>query len=370
MSDIFHPEDFIIRQYAIPPGLHTLKLSAEAPSNIALVKYWGKKAEAEQIPMNPSVSFTLSRSKTTTQASLNLKKHPEKAPHLTFYLDGEHKPSFETKIRTFLERIRPYAPFVWDYDWVWHSHNTFPHGSGIASSASGFAALAGLIMQLEEKIFGIRNNAFRRAKTSFLARLGSGSAARSVAAPAMIWGRYAGVKTATDWYAVPLPFALHPDFEDVRDTIILFEQGQKAVSSTQGHRLIHNHPFKHERIQQAHRHMDGLLEALRTGDWDTFGRITEAEALMLHALMMTSEPYYILMRPETLGFIQSLWNWRLIWEEQQHERPPVYFSLDAGANVHLLYPGHWHTRVMEWLHATVPDIMSHNAYIADSVAKE
>ncbi|NPA46676.1 MAG: diphosphomevalonate decarboxylase [Chlorobi bacterium] len=368
MPRLFHPEDFLVGP--VPENLpENPVIYAEAPSNIALIKYWGKQKNGVQLPMNPSVSLTLSRSKTLSTARLK-RRNEKKGSTLIFKLDGERKSSFEPKILTFLERIRPYAPFVNAYDWEIESRNTFPHGSGIASSASGFAALAKIVMDLEEQIYGTYKPGYRTAKTSFLARLGSGSAARSVAAPAMLWGKHPEVAESSDYYAIPLPFALHPAFEDIRDTIILFERGEKSVSSTQGHRLLENHPFKNQRISQAFNNMTAMLHALQTGDWDHFGRLTEAEALMLHALMMTSEPYFILMKPQTLGFIQDLWQWRKSFENSHGEKPPVYFTLDAGANVHLLYSGPWEERVMEWLGQTVPEIIREGLYIADRMARK
>lgn len=336
-------------------------LETSAPSNIALIKYWGKQEGQLQRPLNPSLSLTLDKSRTFTSARLRPSDTPGRDIRFRFYLDDRHQPDFEPKIARFFERIKPYAPYIEAFEWEIRSRNTFPHGSGIASSASGFAALAKLVMQLEEALLGPLEEDYKLAKTSFLARLGSGSAARSVAAPAMIWGRHPLVQGSTDEYAIRLPFALPEAFGRLRDTILLVDSGQKAVSSTEGHRLLENHPYREARIRQANEHFALLLEALRQGDWNTLGRITEAEALSLHGLMMTSSPYYILMKPLTLEIIQKLWEWR------GQNNLPVYFTLDAGANVHLIYPDEVAGSVREWLEKNFTRLIQNNAFIDDKI---
>ena len=118
-----------------------------APSNIALVKYWGKKEL--QIPCNPSVSFTLNQCRTTT--SVRFERLIDKQDHVSLAIqyDGKSAPSFEPRVKTFIDRILPYAPYLKDYHLEIDTVNSFPHSSGIASSASAMAALAATIMDLE-----------------------------------------------------------------------------------------------------------------------------------------------------------------------------------------------------------------------------
>ena len=122
-----------------------------APSNIALVKYWGKKEF--QIPCNPSVSLTLNRCRTTT--SVRFKRYTDNLNRVTFGIkyDGNPAPSFEPKVKTFIDRILPYAPYLNKYHLQIDTVNSFPHSSGIASSASAMAALAASIMDLEKQIY-------------------------------------------------------------------------------------------------------------------------------------------------------------------------------------------------------------------------
>ena len=104
------------------------------------------------------------------------------------------------------------------------------------------------------------------------------------------------------------------------------------MSSTVGHDLMNNHPYKNARFEQAQTHMSSLVSALKKGNVESFIRIVESEALSLHAMMMTSNPYFVLMEPQTLEVIKK------VWEYREKTETPVCFTLDAGANVHLLYP--------------------------------
>lgn len=326
---IFKEKDF----YSPLPaeGLpETLEGRAEASSNIALIKYWGKKGL--QLPMNTSLSFLLPSARTRTRARARLLE-PNENFGFDFYLNERPFPSFKPKIEKFFSRIAPYVPFVKKYFWVIESENNFPHGAGIASSASGFAALARLLINLESRLLNREYSERVRAKTSFIARLGSGSASRSIARRLAVWGRHPMIPGSNDWYAVEFPFEIHPVFSDMRDMILLLQTDEKAVSSSRGHALLEKHPFKVRRIEQAQENAGRMVNALRQGDWETFGKITESEALSLHALMMTSEPYYILMQPSTLEWI------RRIWQIREEKHWPVWFSLDAGANLHLIFPG-------------------------------
>ncbi len=308
-----------------------LSITKEAPSNIALVKYWGKYSG--QIPMNPSVSFTLSKSKTITRAEITPKKTKDERLSFEFLFEGKPKPDFEPKIRHFLQNILKYTPFITDYHFVFDSRNTFPHSSGIASSASAFAALAKIIIDLEKQLTGhSQSEDFYLKKTSFLARIGSGSAARSIQAPVMIWGEHPDIPNSSNLYAIKPDFELHQNFINFRDSIVLVEKGQKKVSSTAGHALMENHIYKDIRKSQAFDRSKEILKILKNGDLKAFIYLTESEALNLHALMMTSQPDYLLMQPETLHIIHKIRNYR------QDTGKPVAFTLDAGANVHILYP--------------------------------
>jgi len=321
---------------AAPVGVIESHQTWEAPSNIALIKYWGKYGE--QLPKNASLSLTLTKSITQTSIQITPRSKGQ-TPLFDFYFEGQQNPTFNTKIEVFLNRVLPYCPWLLAHHLKINSHNTFPHSSGIASSASAMAALASGLVAVEN----LSENKTAK-KASFLARLGSGSAARSIAGPLMVWGTSQDVTHSNDYFAVLLPKeAYHPVFKTYRDTILIIDQGQKQVSSSQGHQLMENHPFAEARWAQADDHMKTLLKAMKEGDLDRFMTVVEAEALSLHGLMMTATPSFILMRPNTLAVVQKVWAYR------KESRMPLCFTLDAGANVHLLYPEKYASKIEEWI---------------------
>ena len=300
----------------------------QAPSNIALVKYWGKTPP--QLPKNASLSLTLSGAHTQMEVNFIPMGSPTKKVSFSILFQGKEKPSFRPKLEAFFDRIIAYQSFLLHYNIVIRSHNTFPHSSGIASSASSMAALAACLVDLESQLSPMAEK-LRLEKTSFLARLGSGSACRSLQGPVMVWGIHPSVVDSSDLIAVKLE-NIHPIFTTYHDTILLVDKVQKQVSSTTGHKLMHNHPYAAQRFSHANSQLASLLPVLKNGNLDAFVPIVEKEALDLHAMMMTSDPYFILMQPNTLYIINAVWQFRA------ETKIPLCFTLDAGANVHLLYP--------------------------------
>ena len=329
-----------------------------APSNIALVKYWGKKEN--QIPANPSISFTLNNCKTITKLSFTKKKNDG---NFSFDLlfEGKPKEDFKPKIQKFLERIAIYCSFLKDYHLKIETENTFPHSSGIASSASGMAALSMNIMSLEKALFPEMTEEYCNQKASFLARLGSGSACRSIKGEVVVWGKHDEIKNSSDLFGVPFSGEIHQNFENYQDTILLVDKGEKQVSSTVGHDLMHNHPFAKERFAQAHSNLSKMKSILESGNLDEFIQIVESEALTLHAMMMTSMPYFILMKPNTLEIINRIWSFRT------ETKIPVCFTLDAGANVHVLYPENDKVKVLQFIKNELVDFCQNGNYICDSI---
>ena len=332
--------------------------SWSAPSNIALVKYWGKKSN--QIPANPSISFTLNNCKTITKLSFNT---IEKAENFSFDLlfEGKPKEDFKPKIQKFFERIEIYLPFLKQFHFIIDTQNTFPHSSGIASSASGMAALAMNLMSLEKLLNPEMTEEFFYKKASFLARLGSGSACRSVKGSVVVWGNHIDFKESADFFGVEFPTNIHENFINYQDTILLVDKGEKQVSSTVGHDLMHNHPFSEQRFLQANQNLSKIKTILENGDVAEFIKIVESEALTLHAMMMTSMPYFILMKPNTLEIINKIWKYR-------NERSiPVCFTLDAGANVHVLYPENVSGEVLQFIKAELVGYCQNGQYICDQI---
>lgn len=331
-----------------------------APSNIALVKYWGKKEN--QIPANPSLSFTLNHCKTITSLAFTKK---ENNGNFSFDLlfEGKPKEDFKPKIRKFLERTESYLPFLKDYHFTIDTQNTFPHSSGIASSASGMAALAMNLMSLERVLHPEMTEDYFYKKASFLARLGSGSACRSIKGSVVAWGEQQNIEGSSDLFGIEFPYTIDKIFNNYQDTILLVDKGEKEVSSTLGHDLMHNHPFAETRFAQAHHNLNKLKTVFETGNLLDFIAIVESEALTLHAMMMTSMPYFILMKPNTLEIINAIWKFR------RETNIPVCFTLDAGANVHVLYPENVSGSVLQFIKDKLVGYCQNGQYLCDEIGE-
>jgi len=331
----------------------------ESPSNIALVKYWGKREN--QIPENPSISFTLSNCKTITELTYTKKEGTDFSFDVIF--EGAKNAAFKPKIQTFFERVEGYLPFLRDYHFKIETSNTFPHSSGIASSASGMSALALCLMSVEKDLGSDYSDEFFNKKASFLARLGSGSACRSIEGELVVWGETKSISDSSDLFGVKFTENVHPNFQNYQDAILLVDKGEKQVSSTVGHKLMYGHSFASKRFEQAHENLAELKEVLMNGNQKRFIEIVESEALTLHAMMMTSMPYFILMKPNTLQIINK------IWEFRQSTGSNICFTLDAGANVHVLFPKAEQEKVYEFIKSELVAYCQNGHYICDRVGQ-
>ena len=333
----------------------------KTPSNIALVKYWGKTAP--QIPKNASISFTLSKSHTITTINFT-PKDTSATEEIDFelFFEGKKKEDFKPKISKFFKRIQEYCPYLFSYNMTISSENSFPHSSGIASSASGMSAIAMCLMSLERSLSKTEiSDEFVNKKASFLARLGSGSASRSIEGPLVVWGNHPAIEGSSDLFGVPFPYKVHETFNNYQDAILLVDKGEKQVSSTVGHDLMHKHPFATQRFQQANENLAIISDILQQGDIDLFINLVESEALSLHAMMLTSSPYFILMKPNTLEIINAIWRFR------KDTGSKICFTLDAGANVHVLYPENESKKVLKFVNNKLSKFCQKNQYICDSV---
>ena len=334
-----------------------------SPSNIALIKYWGKKGFGYQLPENPSLSFTLTQSTSTAHLKLFDKREApsflEKTFPLQVIFEGQRQERLEQKIihwlkKTFFLKTGKTAEHFY---WEWHTSNTFPMGTGIASSASSFAAMAHCLTQAYK--FFQETSPY---SISSLARLGSGSAARSVNNGWAHWG-FDSEEEAS--FFTPS----HSYFTELCDAIILADTSEKKISSSQGHELMANHDYKTIRHERSLRHFHQCLEILTTDYSDdenntilhknahTLFEIAQKEALELHALMMTAASPYFLIRPTTLEILEKI----LLFKEEVNF--PVGFTLDAGPNVHLLFFKENKEEVTNFLQTS---LASHHEILHDS----
>ncbi len=307
----------------------TLRASASACSNIALIKYWGKRDFEWNIPLNDSVSMTLSEAVTTTTVEWDPELKQDE-----IYLGGERVLDQRgLRVSRYLDRIR-------EQYYRMHARvasvNSFPAGTGIASSASGFAALGlAAIAALGE---GLPDE----VEMTRWARRGSGSACRSIQAGFVEW-----VGGDDDASSVSRQLA-SPDHWDLRDFVVVLSRAPKAISSSEGHRIAARHPFMAARQEHLAARMLAVKGALANRDMATLGALVEHEAMEVQAIMMSGEPSALYLQGETIRLIHALRSWR------EDEGLPVWFTLDAGPNLHVLCEGSHALAVRRKLEAAAP----------------
>jgi len=327
-----------------------------SPSNIALVKYWGK--HGRQLPRNPSLSFSLSNAHTDTQVSYTTRQDATETASLNFLFEGKKNIAFESRIQKFLDSIIANFPFLKNVDLEIKSQNSFPHSSGIASSASSMSALALCLTDIEYELAGKERDDSFFHKASYISRLGSGSASRSVYKDFCVWGTTSLDNKYADEYAVPLD-KVHPIFEGLHDDILIVSSVEKSVSSSAGHQLMEDHPFAEVRYAEAGRKLIALAKHIAKGEVEAFGKIVEEEALSLHALMMCSDPSYVLMEPASLQIINQIRKFR------KETGTPIFFTLDAGPNVHVIYPDNAQKKARMFVESKLLDHCEDGRHIFD-----
>jgi len=285
---------------------------AAAHPNIAFIKYWGNQDHDLRIPANGSLSMNLEGLETKTTVSFDTSLEMDQ-----LVLNGE--PTGEEtldRVSSLLDRVRELAEIKTRAQVS--SENNFPTGTGIASSASAFAALTlasvtALGLCLTEK------------ELSQLARTGSGSASRSIPGGFVEW--QAGTDHDSSFAETIAP----PEHWDLVDFIVLVSQEHKKTGSSQGHRIADSSPFQAARVADAERRLDICRKALLEKDFQTFAEIVELDSNMMHSVMMTSDPPLYYWQPGTLEIMAAVQTWR-------SEGLPVCFTIDAGPNLHLICP--------------------------------
>ena len=286
------------------------KATACANPNIALIKYWGNRDHALRIPANSSLSMNMAGLTTTTTVAFDDLLRDDVA-----VLDGvELSGASKDRIVKLIDRVRAMAGL--DVRVRVESRNNFPSGAGLASSASGFAALA----VASAAAAGLHLD---EAALSRLARVGSGSACRSVPAGYVEW--QAGTDDTSSFAISIAP----PEHWDLRDVIAIVDVTHKAVGSTQGHALADTSPLHAARVATIPDRLRRVKAALLDRDFAAMAPIVEDDALAMHAVMMTSKPPLIYWQPATVAIIHAVRAWRA-------DGLPVCFTIDAGANVHCI----------------------------------
>jgi diphosphomevalonate decarboxylase len=320
-------------------------ISYSSPSNIAIIKYWGKEP-GDQVPMNPSVSMTLQNCRSFTTVEYEVRRGS--APHIEVVFQGKRSIDIEAKLQRWFTKISYFFSWLNYASLKIESHNNFPHSAGIASSASGMSTMAMCLASIDRHVTS--SQVPDSDLLSKISRLGSGSAARSVMGPWVLWGETQLLEGATNDHAVLIP-DVHELFSDLCDTIVVVDREPKSMSSRDGHTLMELHPWRNGRKEQVRQNMQELLPALKNGDWAAFQKVTENEALSLHGLMLASEGGLMLWKGNSVDWMHYLRN------QRKKSGVPLTFTLDAGANLHILYPAHATEDVLEILSSSpVPSL--------------
>lgn len=286
-----------------------MKATAKAPSNIAFIKYWGKKDEELRLPENGSISMCLSDMTTTTTVEFSKEYVRDE-----IVINNERESNKDNRAIKHLDRVRKMAGISQKAKVV--SVNSFPTGTGLSSSASGFAALSlaaskAARMNLSEK------------ELSILARQGSGSACRSIPDGFVEW--FDGT-TSEESYAYSL---YPPDYWHIVDVVAVVSVDQKDVNTSNGQKLVNTSPFFPIRKTHMSHKITLCKELLKKKDFTQFGELIESEALEMHAIMLTSSPSLIYWTPGTLEIMKLVKKWR-------QESLECYFTINTGQDIHII----------------------------------
>ena len=286
-----------------------MKVTAVAPSNIAFIKYWGKKDEVLRLPENGSISMNLSNLLTTTTVEFNPKLKED-----SIEINGIKEKNEGSRAIKHLDLIRKIAKINIKAKVV--TQNNFPTGTGLSSSASGFAALT----LAGAKAAGLN---LTEKELSILARQGSGSACRSIPDGFVEW---LDGDTSDTSYGV----SIYPEsYWDIVDVVAVVSKDKKEVSTTEGQKSAGTSPFFSTRLTKINERIKLIKKHMKEKNFQKFGELIEAEALELHAIMLTSSPSLIYWLPGTLKVMHAVKRWR-------QEGLEVYFTMNTGQDIHLI----------------------------------
>ncbi len=286
--------------------------TAQAHPNIAFIKYWGNRDAGLRLPVNGSISMNLDGLFTKTTVSFQ----PSLAVDELIINGREVTGKGLERVSFILDLVRQKSGVKAQAEVI--SENNFPTGAGVASSAAAFAALA----LAATKAAGLN---WTEAQVSRLARLGSGSASRSIPAGFVEWKMGSGDE---DSYAVSIA---PPEYWALADCVVLVSSSHKGTGSTEGHALASTSPFQVVRVADSTRRLDICRQAILERDFDLLGAIIQQDSDMMHAVMITSQPGLFYWEPATLGVMTAVRQW-------QSGGVQVAYTIDAGPNVHVICP--------------------------------
>lgn len=339
-----------------------MKLLVRAPSNIAIVKYMGKSDAKTNLPAHGSLSMTLGDLCTQVHVDDFLSSdhdspylHQFRACPSWLWRRAENSQDIFTdsaiqKMERHLERVQNWLPgFAKKYSWnvidasralpkQFSTMNEFPADSGIASSASGFAAwtvafIAASLQEPEEFVQKLMNaEPMFLAEIADISRQGSGSSCRSFLGP---WVKWNGPEDASS-SAVAMPIsrvapAARVDGSQWLDLVVLVSASRKSVSSSEAHMRVLSSPLWTGRTERANQRLQDAMRFLSTGEWGGLAHLSFEEALDMHSLFHTAADPWSYWLPGSMALVQ-------FWFDQRKNFPEILFTMDAGANVHFLLP--------------------------------
>jgi diphosphomevalonate decarboxylase len=284
--------------------------TAQANSNIAFVKYWGNHDDTLKLPANPSISMNLDGLYTETTVQWEDKLS---ADHLVLNGNAVEGDALK-RVSIHLDYIRNRVGIKTHARVA--SKNNFPMGAGIASSASSFAALTVAAVTAAETTLSER-------ELTTIARLGSGSASRSIPTGFVEW--QTGL-THDESYASS--FAA-PDYWDLVDVIAIVNSQHKPVGSSAGHRSANTSDLQSARVNGALDRFETCKQAILSRNFEVFAEVVERDSNLMHAVMMTGVPPLFYWQPATLAIMSCVRQWRT-------DGLSVCYTLDAGPNVHCI----------------------------------
>ncbi|MBM3181333.1 MAG: diphosphomevalonate decarboxylase [Chloroflexi bacterium] len=293
--------------------MKTLSATAQALPNIAFIKYWGNRDNNLRLPSNGSISMNLDGLFTRTTVSFQ--------PSLPFdeLIINGHAVMGKglERISYILDLVRVMAGIEMNAEVM--SENNFPAGAGIASSAAAFAALA----LASSYAAGLT---LSEAQLSRLARRGSGSASRSIPSGFVEWKMGTGDDDSAAISIAP------PEHWNLVDCIAIVNASHKKTGSTEGHAIAGTSPLQNARVADTPRRLELCRNAILKKDFEAFANIIEHDSDMMHAVMMTSNPPLMYWQAGTVGIFHAVREWRA-------SGLPVAYTVDAGANVHVICLG-------------------------------
>jgi len=304
--------------------------TAIAHPNIALIKYWGNQDDELRIPSNGSISINLAGLETRTTVTFDPSYTND-----TLLINGDYaEQSAQERVRAFLDIVRRMSGGQ-TFAHV-ESINNFPAGTGIASSASAFAALA--LAATKAAGLPLSENELSR-----LARRGSGSACRSIPGGFVEW-----IVGTDDRTSLATSFA-PSEYWALADCIAIVNQTHKSTGSSEGHATAKTSPLQETRIATTAARLTVCREAILKRDFFTLAEVVEMDSNLMHAVMMTSQPPLFYWEPVTITIMKSVREWR-------KNGLACLYTIDAGPNVHVICPIEVIDKISKQL-SVIPGIM-------------